>query len=163
MFKHQGIEEKEDKAQVFTSEIAPIPPFRLFFSKKISIFNFISSLIQLVHSFNCCTDSVFSGCKDRCHEKLFSIFSFGHPKCHFFVPKIVHLWQKCLFSGAKKWYFGWPKLKTKTTFSCQHPPKMAEKTFVPCVYHFGVDLSQFRNFANFGLFQSRLPSLLAKK
>ena len=27
-------------------------------------------------------------------------FSFGHPKCHFFVPENGHFWQKCPFLHA---------------------------------------------------------------
>ena len=70
------------------------------------------------------------------HEKVVSVFSVGHPKSHFLVPKIGQFCKKWLFSGAKKWDFGCPKLKTETTFSCQHPPKMVEWTFVLYVYHF---------------------------
>ena len=34
--------------------------------------------------------------------------------------------QKCPFSGARKWYFECPNPKTETTFSRQHPPTMVE-------------------------------------
>ena len=48
------------------------------------------------------------------------------PKYRFLVPETRYFWQKCVFSGAKKWYFGCPKLKTETTFSGQLPLKMVE-------------------------------------
>ena len=45
--------------------------------------------------------------------------------------------------------------KTKTTFQCQHPPKMVQNTFVLCVQHFWVG---FKPIFKIWLFGAVLPS-----
>ena len=79
--------------------------------------------------------TILGGCW---HEKVVSVFSFGNPKSLFLALENGHFCQKCPFSGAKKWHFERPNLKTETTFSSQHPPKMVDYMFVLCVYHIWV-------------------------
>ena len=50
-------------------------------------------------------------------------FSFGYPKWHFWTHKDGHFWQKCPYSGSKKFHFGYPTANFKTTFIVPTSPK----------------------------------------
>ena len=56
--------------------------------------------------------------------KVVSEFSFGHPKCHFFVPEYGHFCQKCPYLRAQKWYFACPNENSETTFISPTSPKI---------------------------------------
>ena len=55
--------------------------------------------------------------------KVVSEFLFVHPKCHFLASKDGHFWQKCPYSGTKKWHFGCRNQNSETTFISPTSPK----------------------------------------
>ena len=50
-------------------------------------------------------------------------FSFGHLKWYFWAHKDGHFWQKCSYSGTKKWHFRCPDENSFTTFISPKSPK----------------------------------------
>ena len=54
----------------------------------------------------------------------------------FWYPKLGTFAKSGCFQVPKNGTSGAQNKKTETTSSCQHPPKMVDKAFVLCVYHF---------------------------
>ena len=64
----------------------------------------------------------------------------------FLHPKLLKM-----AAGAKKWDFGFPNPKTKTTFCRQLSPKMVELNLVSSEYHFRASFGQILKIAYFRL------------
>ena len=68
-----------------------------------------------------------------------------------------HIWQKCLFSRAKKWHLQRRNLGKDSTNLAKHPPKWWGRHLFHVFSIFGWVLSKYRKLMLFEPFQSHFP------